>query len=73
MCSFSSKSIGRFLPGPDAHPVIGSVSIPEEEAEERIEIICEKTAIPNVVEAIKKVHPYEEVAFDVYQLITNEW
>jgi hypothetical protein len=68
-CSFSSKGTGRFLPGEGAHPAIGSVGKLEAVAEERIEVTCERVLASKVIEAIKKVHPYEEVALDVYPLI----
>jgi hypothetical protein len=68
-CSFSTKGVGRFLPGQGAHPAIGTVGTSETVPEERIEVICEKTKAKEVVAAMKKVHPYEEVAFDVYPLV----
>ena len=68
-CSFSSKGIGRFKPLQGAHPAIGEVGKFEEVEEERIEFVCERGLARGVVEAIKKVHPYEEVAMDVYELV----
>jgi hypothetical protein len=65
-CTFSSKGIGRFKPGPGSNPTIGEVGKLEEVAEERIEILCERKVIKDVITAIKNVHPYEEVALDIY-------
>ncbi len=67
-CSFSSKGIGRFLPEYGANPAIGKVGTLEEVAEERIEVICEENKLQEVIAAMKAVHPYEEVAYDVYLL-----
>lgn len=67
-CSFSSKGIGRFLPAEGANPAIGEVGKFEEVIEERIEVFVLRENLPKVIEAMKKVHPYEEVAFDVYAL-----
>ena len=67
-CSFSSKGIGRFKPEEGAHPAIGKVGNLEEVAEERIEVVCEQDNLKKVVDEIKKVHPYEEVALDIYPL-----
>jgi hypothetical protein len=67
-CSFSSKGIGRFKPGAGANPSIGEVGKPEQVEEERIEMICPKDKCKQVIDAMKKVHPYEEVAFDIYPL-----
>ncbi|CAN5151640.1 N/A [soil metagenome] len=70
-CSFSSRGVGRYLPGEDAHPSIGEVGKYEEVPEERIEVTCESAILQQVVAAVKAVHPYEEVAFDVYPLLTQ--
>jgi len=67
-CSFSTKGIGRFKPEEGAHPTIGEVGRLESVEEERIEAICGRENLQNVITAIKKVHPYEEVALDVYAL-----
>jgi len=31
-------------------------------------MVCSREKLEQVVEAIKKVHPYEEVALDIYPL-----
>jgi hypothetical protein len=67
-CSFSSKGVGRFKPEKGAHPAIGEVGKLESVEEERIEAICNRGVLKDVVAAIKKVHPYEEVALDIYPL-----
>ncbi len=67
-CSFSSKGIGRFKPEEGARPNIGEVGKFESVAEERIETVCERDKLTDVIKAIKEVHPYEEVAFDMYPL-----
>ncbi len=68
-CSFSTKGTGRFKPQQGAHPTIGEIGKLEEVEEERIEVICLKNKANKVIEVIKKVHPYEEVALDIYPLI----
>lgn len=67
-CSFSTKGIGRFKPEQGADPHIGEIGKFEEVAEERIETICPREKLQDVIAAMKKVHPYDEVAFDVYAL-----
>lgn len=67
-CSFSSRGVGRFTPGQGTHPTIGEVGKPEEVEEERIEVVCDAKVVRDVISAIKKVHPYEEVAMDIYPL-----
>lgn len=67
-CSFSSKGTGRFLPGDGANPAIGEIGKLESVEEERIEVTCSRELAREVIAAIKSVHPYEEVALDVYPL-----
>ena len=67
-CSFSSKGVGRFKPEKGAHPAIGAIGKLESVEEERIEAICNRRLLKDVVAAIKNVHPYEEVALDIYPL-----
>lgn len=67
-CSFSSKGIGRFKPEQGSNPHIGEVGKFEEVIEERIETICSREKLDEVIVAIKDVHPYDEVALDVYSL-----
>ena len=66
--SFSSRGIGRFKPEVGATPTIGQVGKIEEVEEERIEVFVDKNIVKDVVVAMKKAHPYEEVAYDLYPL-----
>ena len=70
--SFSTKGVGRFTPREGAHPTIGEVGKMSKVEEERIEVICEKEKIKDVVSAIRKTHPYEEVPLEIYQLADGE-
>lgn len=71
-CSYSSVGIGRFKPLEGAHPSIGNVGKLAEVEEERIESICERSKAKGVIAAVRKVHPYEEVAFDIFPLLSEE-
>ena len=71
-CSYSSEGIGRYKPLEGAKPFIGEVGKLEKVEEERIECVCERSKAKEVIKVMKKVHPYEEVAFDIYTLITEE-
>lgn len=68
-CSFSVKGIGRFRPLKGAKPFVGKAGKIEKVVEERIETICPKMRLKSALAAIKKVHPYEEPAIDVYPLV----
>jgi hypothetical protein len=71
-CSFTTSGIGRFKPEQGANPAIGEVGKLEEVEEDRIEVACEKNKVSNVMAAIKKVHPYEEVVIDIYPMLVIE-
>ncbi|MDO8468350.1 MAG: hypothetical protein Q7S29_01165 [Candidatus Peribacter sp.] len=64
-CSFSSTGTGRFRPLKGASPAIGSIGTLEEVEEERIEAVVNEEDLKKVLEAIVKVHPYEEPAIHV--------
>ena len=71
-CSYSVVGKGRFTPSDNASPHIGVGGIAEVVDEERIEVECDRSKAKAVIEAMKSAHPYEEVAFDVYQLLDEE-
>ena len=63
-CSGSSKCIGRFIPLEGANPAIGKIGELEEVEEEIIEVLCHVDKVVEVVDALKKAHPYEEPPVD---------
>jgi hypothetical protein len=67
-CSFSSIGTGRFRGDEKTNPAIGEAGKYEMVEEERIEAIVPREILKEVVEKVKNVHPYEEVAFDIYPL-----
>ena len=70
--SFSSRGTGRFIAGEGAHPAIGEIGKLQEVEEEKIEVICEKEKVKDVVEAIKKAHPYEEIPIEIHSILTGK-
>jgi dinuclear metal center YbgI/SA1388 family protein len=67
-CSWMSSGAGQFLPLDGASPTIGSVGAIERVAEERIEVIAPAHSRATVLTAMRAAHPYEEPAFDVFEL-----
>ncbi|MFH1427497.1 MAG: hypothetical protein ABIG60_03130 [Patescibacteria group bacterium] len=65
-CSGSYQQTGRFRPTAGAKPAIGKIGQLEEIEEEVIETICHKNLVNKVVAEVKKVHPYEEPAIDIF-------
>lgn len=68
-CSFSLKGDGRFQAETGTHPYLGQEGQVEEVQEERVETIVPQDLLSKVLEAIRDVHPYEEVAYDVFPLV----
>ncbi|GAB4331241.1 MAG: Nif3-like dinuclear metal center hexameric protein [Candidatus Abyssubacteria bacterium] len=67
-CSFQTPGTGTFLPSEKASPFAGKVGQLNKEPELRLEMLVPHAALADVVAAMKIAHPYEEVAFDVYEL-----
>ncbi len=70
-CTFSARGIGRFRPLEGSKPFLGKHGKIEEVEEERIEVICSAGLLKNVVWEIRKNHPYEEPAIDIYPLMNE--
>jgi hypothetical protein len=68
-CSYSVLGKGRFLPTAGAKPAIGEVGKPEVVEEERIEVTCDREVAKSAIAVMKAAHPYEEVAYDIYDLV----
>ena len=68
-CTFSIKGTGRFRGLEGTKPFVGESGQLEEVEEERIETICPWGQFEAVLEAVKKAHPYEEPAIDVFPLL----
>lgn len=71
-CSYSVIGKGRFVPSDKANPHIGAANELETVDEERIEVVCKKDNAKAAIEAMRQAHPYEEVAFDIYPLISED-
>lgn len=69
-CISEIESTGYFKPEKGAKPSIGKIGKMQRVKEVRLEFVCPPALKTKVVRAIKKVHPYEEVAFDIYKLIS---
>ncbi|MFA6917653.1 MAG: hypothetical protein WC285_02330 [Candidatus Gracilibacteria bacterium] len=68
-CSFTVKGTGRFRALKGAKPFIGKIGVIEKVVEERIETICPRKILKKVLAAVKKAHPYQEPAVDIYPLL----
>jgi dinuclear metal center YbgI/SA1388 family protein len=73
-CSFRSEGVGSYRAGEHANPTKGEIGKTHLEKEMQIHVIFPKAKQKNVLEALFKNHPYEEVAYEITTLenTTNE-
>lgn len=67
-CSYNLTGEGTFKGLSGSDPFVGEVGKLHFEKEVRIETIVPDYLLPQVINAMKSAHPYEEVAYDVYPL-----
>jgi len=67
-CRFLLKGEGSFRPMKGANPSIGSLSKREFVQEVQLSFIFESYKKNNILKAIKKSHPYEEISYQIYNL-----
>lgn len=72
LCSFRTPGTGTFIGNDKSAPAIGAKSKLEMAEEIRLEMICDKKNINAVIDKIYEVHPYDEPAFDVYEVLTQQ-
>lgn len=68
-CSFTVDGTGTFHPEIGASPAIGQTGNNERVQEARLELSVPTQALDPVVYEVRRVHPYEEPAIDIYSLI----
>jgi hypothetical protein len=70
-CSWYTAGTGTFLGGEETDPSIGERGREERVLELRLETVFPAEQQREVVAALKAAHPYEEPAFDVYELVES--
>jgi hypothetical protein len=67
-CSWYTQGTGTFLGGEATDPNVGEPGREQRVAELRLETVFPEERQAEVVEALRRAHPYEEPAFDIYLL-----
>ena len=70
-CSWYAAGTGTFLGGPGTDPAVGEAGREERVLELRLETVFPAERQEEVVAALRKAHPYEEPAYDVYPLVDS--
>jgi len=68
-CSWYTQGTGTFLGGAGTEPAVGTRGLEERVTELRLETVFPAERHEEVIAALTRAHPYEEPAFDVYQLL----
>jgi len=66
-CSWYTEGTGTFLGGADTSPTLGEPGREERVRELRLETVFPVERQDDVLAALRRAHPYEEPAFDVYE------
>lgn len=67
-CTFQVRGQGTYLPLAGTRPWRGTTASLQRAAEVRLEVVLPEALAPAAVSRLKAVHPYEEVAYDLYPL-----
>ena len=68
-CAWQVKGIGQFKPKANAQPFIGQIDQLETLEEWRVETIVPENLAKQVKQALILSHPYEEPAFEFFQIL----
>ncbi len=67
-CSFTSEGLGSFKPEPASNPTTGKKGEVHVEEETQIHVTYPLVKEASIVRALFQNHPYEEVAYETYEL-----
>jgi len=67
-CTFQTTGTGTFRPLKGAKPHLGKVGKLTKVKEARLETIVARQELKKVIAAMKRAHPYEVPAFEVYRI-----
>ena len=69
-CSWYTEGTGTFFGGKGSRPSVGEAGREEHTREVRLETVYPAERHGEVIAALRRAHPYEEPAFDVYELVS---
>jgi len=71
-CAWQTLGQGQFRALADSTPFLGKIGKVKKVNEYKVEMICQANVIRAVVKTLLDVHPYEQPAYDVYEIKTLE-
>lgn len=70
-CSWQCLGQGQFRPLAGSQPALGEQDIVERVSEYKVEMVCLADVLGAAIAAMKLAHPYEEVAYQVVELVNG--
>lgn len=70
-CSFFGAGTGTFRGSEATSPAVGSAGRLEHVAELKLEVVCPKDRLLEVLVALRQAHPYEDPAIDLYERLPD--
>jgi len=71
-CSFATPGEGTFMGNHQSNPYLGERGKRHTENEVKIEVILRDYQKNRVLAELKKVHPYEEIAYEIYPTLNTD-
>ncbi|MDH4347108.1 MAG: hypothetical protein OEW31_12315 [Thermoleophilia bacterium] len=68
-CSWYTVGTGTFFGADGTTPALGEAGRDERVTEARVETVVPEERVTDVVAALRRAHPYEEPAYDLYPLV----
>lgn len=72
LCTFKSRGEGTFKAEAGSHPFLGEIDEMERVSEWRLEVLIPRANAQELVEKIRRAHPYEEMAYDIYPVENSQ-
>lgn len=67
-CAWQCDGEGQYRPLEGSNPTLGTHHKVHHVAEYKVETVCQDEYVQTVIEALCEAHPYEEPAYQVWQL-----
>ncbi len=71
-CAWQTAGEGQYRPLEGSQPFLGAQGSIETVSEYKVEMVCSEAKINDIIEALKRSHPYEEVAYSVIRTESGE-
>ncbi len=68
-CSWQVLGAGQFRPLQGSQPYLGENYKLTKVAEYKVEMVCEDLLIKQIVKTLLQIHPYQQPAYEIYQMI----